>query len=162
MGRNKGQQPAQPTPCTAFSFKEVPTLYGLEAISSHNGWAMAVAGIIIVFSGLVVLSSTIAQLHKVLGLLNGKAPDYQNGQGPRRANGTEDAPASDPTMHHNLAESARQFRLIAGRISESFPLPRLIELAELSGLPRPHSTINDLLKAGLIVPDGKGYFFWKQ
>lgn len=111
---------------------------------------MAVAGVVIVFAGLVVLSSTIAQLHKVLRLLNGGA------------NGTEGVPASDPAMHHNLAESARQFRLISGRISESFPLPKLIELAELSGLPRPHSTINDLLKAGLIVPDGKGYFFWKQ
>jgi len=125
-------------------------VYGLEAISTHNGWAMAVAGVIIVFSGLVVLSSTIAQLHKVLRLLNGGAK------------GTEGAPAADPTMHHNLAASARQLRLISGRIGESFPLPKLIELAGLSGLPRPHSTTNDLLKAGLIVPDGKGYFFWQQ
>lgn len=111
---------------------------------------MAVAGVIIVFCGLVVLSSTIAQLHKVLRLLNGGAT------------GTEGAPAADPIMHQNLAESARQFRLISDRTGESFPLPKLIELAELSGLPRPHSTINDLLRAGLIVPDGKGYFFWKQ
>ncbi|MBC8431728.1 MAG: hypothetical protein H8D96_07385 [Desulfobacterales bacterium] len=125
-------------------------MYGLEAISTHNGWAMAVAGVIIVFCGLVVLSSTIAQLHKVLRLLNGGAT------------GTEGAPAADPIMHQNLAESARQFRLISDRTGESFPLPKLIELAELSGLPRPHSTINDLLRAGLIVPDGKGYFFWKQ
>lgn len=125
-------------------------MYGLEAISTHNGWAMAVAGVIIVFCGLVVLSSTIAQLHKVLRLLNGGAT------------GTEGAPATDPIMHQNLAESARQFRLISDRTGESFPLPKLIGLAELSGLPRPHSTINDMLKAGFIVPDGKGYFFWKQ
>ncbi len=125
-------------------------MYGLEAISTHNGWAMAVAGVVIVFSGLVVLSSTIAQLHKVLRLLNGGA------------NGTEGVPAPDPVMHHNLAESAQQFRLISDRLGGSFPLPKLIELAGLSGLPRPHSTINDLLKAGLIVPDGKGFFFWKQ
>ena len=149
MRRRKGQLAARLTPCLALSFKEVP-LYGLEAISTHNGWAMAVAGIIIVFCGLVVLSSTIAQLHKVLRLLNSGAT------------GTEGAPASDPTMHHNLAESARQFRLISDRTGESFPLPKLMGLAELSGLPRPHSTINDLLRAGLIVPDGKGYFFWKQ
>lgn len=125
-------------------------MYGLEAISTHNGWAMAVAGVIIVFCGLVVLSSTIAQLHKILRLLNGGAT------------GTEGAPASDAIMKQNLAESARQFRLISDRVGESFSLPKLIELAELSGLPRPHSTINDLLRAGLIVPDGKGYFFWKQ
>ena len=125
-------------------------MYGLEAIATHNGWAMAVAGVVIVFSGLVVLSSTIAQLHKVLRLLSGGA------------NGTEDVPSADPTMNHNLAESARPFRLISDRIGASFPLPKLIEIAELSGLPRPHATINDLLRAGLIVPDGKGYFFWKQ
>ena len=110
---------------------------------------MAVAGVIIVFSGLVVLSTTIAQLHKVLRLLNGGA------------SGTEGAPAADPTTNHNLTESARPFRLISDRMGESFPLPKLIELAELSGLSRPHSTINDLLKAGLVVPDGKGYFYWK-
>ena len=126
-------------------------MYGLEAISTHNGWAMAVAGVIIVFTGLVVLSSTIAQFHKILRLLNG-----------RPASDTEGAPAADPIMHHNLAVSARQFRLISDRIGESFPLPQLIELAELSGLLRPHSTINDLLKAGLIAPDGRGHFFWKQ
>jgi hypothetical protein len=126
-------------------------LYGLEAISTHNGWAMAFAGIIIVFTGLVVLSSTIAQLHKILRLFNG-----------RPANDTEGVSAPDPTMHHNLAVSARQFRLISDRIGESFPLPQLIELAELSGMFRPHSTMNDLLRAGLIVPDGKGCFFWKQ
>ena len=137
-------------------------MYGLEAISTHNGWAMAVAGVIIVFCGLVVLSSTIAQFHKILRLLNGGATDYQNGKGLRRADGTEGAPASDPTMKHKLAESTRQFRLVSDRIGEPFPLPKLIERAELSGLFRPHSTINDLLKAGLIVPDGKGYFFWKQ
>lgn len=123
---------------------------------------MAVAGVIIVFSGLVVLASTIAQFHKILRLWNGGATGYQNGQDLGPANGTEGAPAYDPTMHHNLAASARQLRLISGRIGESFPLPKLIELAGLSGLPRPHSTTNDLLRAGLIVPDGKGYFFWKQ
>jgi hypothetical protein len=111
---------------------------------------MAVAGVIIVFAGLVVLSTTIAQLHKVLRLLSSGA------------NGTEGTPAADPIMHHKLAESARPFRLIAERMGESFPLPKLIEIAELSGLHRPHATINDLLRAGLIVPDGKGFFFWKQ
>ena len=41
-------------------------MYGLEAISFHNGWAMALAGALIVFAGLVVLSTVIAQLHKIL------------------------------------------------------------------------------------------------
>ena len=41
-------------------------MYGFEAITSHNGWAMALAGALIVFCGLVVLSLAISQLHKIL------------------------------------------------------------------------------------------------
>jgi hypothetical protein len=43
-------------------------LYGLEAITTHNGWAMSLAGALIVFAGLVVLSTVISQLHKILGI----------------------------------------------------------------------------------------------
>ena len=41
-------------------------MYGLEAIAAHNGWSMALAGALIVFAGLLVLSSVISQLHKIL------------------------------------------------------------------------------------------------
>ena len=48
---------------------------GLEAISAHNGWNIAIVGISIVFTGLTVLSLTIAQLHKILSFLeNGGKP----------------------------------------------------------------------------------------
>jgi hypothetical protein len=136
-------------------------LYGLEAISTHNGWAMAGAGIIIVFLGLVALSATIAQFHKVLNFLDDRAAS-QNDKGLQKASGAEGFLASDPLMMQNLAVSARQFRLISNQIGEPFSLPKLLGLAELSGLSHPHSTINNLLKAGWIVPDGKGCFLWKQ
>ena len=42
------------------------SLYGLEAISAHNGWAMAVVGATIVFTGLVILSFAISQIHRIL------------------------------------------------------------------------------------------------
>jgi len=38
-------------------------LYGIEAINANNGWAISAVGITIVFSGLVLLSFVIAQLH---------------------------------------------------------------------------------------------------
>ena len=44
-------------------------MYGLDAISAANGWAMAIAGALIVMTGLTVLSFVISQLHKVAGLL---------------------------------------------------------------------------------------------
>ena len=57
-----------PTPILHPKFGR-PKLYGFDAISAHNGWAMALAGALIVLSGLAVLSFVISQLHKVVALL---------------------------------------------------------------------------------------------
>lgn len=43
-------------------------VYGLDAINAYNGWAISVVGVTIVFTGLVVLSMAIAQIHKLLNL----------------------------------------------------------------------------------------------
>jgi hypothetical protein len=136
-------------------------LYGIEAITTNNGWAMAVAGVIIVFSGLVVLSTTIAQFHKLLNFWENKDSFYQHLANRRSKDGLTGTLAPGLKISHSLRESARQYRLITSRIGEPFSLPKLIYLAELSGLPRPHATINDLIQAGLIVPDGQGHFLWK-
>ena len=48
----------------------VGVLYGLEAINAHNGWAISVVGVTIVFTGLVSLSVLISQLHKLVSLYN--------------------------------------------------------------------------------------------
>ena len=57
-------------------------LYGLDAISASNGWAISVVGISIVFTGLVSLSAVISQLHKLVDLFEIperlKAFSYQN------------------------------------------------------------------------------------
>jgi len=136
-------------------------LYGIEAITAHNGWAMAVAGVIIVFSGLVVLSTTIAQFHKLLNFWENRDSFYQRLANRRSKDGITGALAPSLKLSHTLRDSARQYKLITSRIGEPFALPKLINLAELSGLPNPHATINDLIQAGLIVPDGQGYFLWK-
>ena len=100
-------------------------MYGIEAITASNGWSMALAGVIIVFSGLVLLSLTIAQFHKVMNLLeNRDLPP-----GPQSA----DAGPAVPLPSPQLTESARPFRLLSERLGEPFPLPKLLELAELSG-----------------------------
>ena len=41
-------------------------MFGIENITNHNGWAMAAVGATIVFSGLVILSFVISQIHKIL------------------------------------------------------------------------------------------------
>lgn len=137
-------------------------MYGIEAITTHNGWAMAVAGVLIVFAGLVVLSTTIAQFHKLLTFWEDRGLHYQRLSNRRPQNDTKDALARDVKISPALRESARQLKLITKKIGEPFSLPKLLKLAILSGLPHPHSTINDLVTADLIVPDKKGYFFWKK
>jgi len=136
-------------------------LCGIEAITVHNGWAMAVAGIIIVFSGLVVLSTTIAQFHKLVNFWENRDSFFQRLANRRSKDGITGALAPSLKISHTLRESARQYKLITSRSGEPFSLPKLIQLAELSGLPNPHATINDLVQAGLIVSDGQGYFLWK-
>ncbi len=122
---------------------------------------MAVAGVIIVFLGLVLLSTTIAQFHKLLNFWENRDSYYQRLANQRARDGVTGALAPGLVVSHSLRVSARKYRLITKRIGEPFSLPKLIHLADLSGLPRPHATINDLILAGLIVPDGQGYFVWK-
>jgi len=138
-------------------------LFGLKAISANNGWQYALVGISIVFSGLVILSFVISQLHKVLLLWDDRAAILQAIKEKRRtpspATGAEPPPAETAT---NLAEAKRQYRMIVERMGEPFALPKLLRLAEKSGLNRPHATLNDLLQAGVIRPDETGYYTWKS
>ena len=136
-------------------------MYGLDAITTHNGWAMALAGILIVFSGLVILSATIAQFHKVLSVLDARNLMVKRLKNFQNNNGRAAAQALAPNMPTDLAASAHHFKLIVDRIGEPFSLPRLLNLAELSGLSHPHAALNSLLLAGHIVPDGNGYFLWQ-
>ena len=47
-------------------------MYGIQAINAHNGWSMAIAGALIVMSGLSILSLIISQLHKGLALMENR------------------------------------------------------------------------------------------
>ena len=44
-------------------------MYGFDAINANDGWSIAAVGIIIVFTGLVLLSFIISQLYKVLDFI---------------------------------------------------------------------------------------------
>jgi len=138
-------------------------LYGLDAISAHNGWHMAALGISIVFTGLILLSFTVAQLHNILRLFDNRGAYCKKIRGLfKKNNNKQEVGNSDLTLPNNIKEAAGQCKLLIKRIGEPFPLPRLIELSEKCGMSHPYSTINDLILAGFIVPDGKGYYVWKQ
>ena len=132
---------------------------GLEAIAFYNGWTISAIGISIVFTALVTLSFIISQLHKAL-IIWEKKEEYVN-----KAKKFF-APPKKAAVHHklkvseNFNESARQFHVLIQSMKDPFSLPKLILLAKKVDIGRPHNTVNDLLAAGLILPDGKGYYFW--
>ena len=142
-------------------------MYGLDAISAHNGWHMAALGISIVFTGLILLSFTVAQLHNILRLFDNRDAYYKKARGLFKKksdsdNDKKEVGNSDLTLPDNVKKAAGQCKLLIEKIGEPFPLPRLIELSEKCGMSYPYSTINDLILAGFIVPDGKGYYLWNQ
>lgn len=132
---------------------------GFDAISTNNGWEYAILGICIVFSGLVILSFVISQLHKLLSLWDNRASMMNSFKARRKG------PAEDETgivkEPRSLAEARLQYGMLVKRIGEPFALPKLLNMAEGSGLHRPHATINDLLQAGVILPDETGYYVWR-
>ncbi len=128
---------------------------GFEAISAHNGWAIAAIGISIVFTGLTLLSIIISQLHKVLEYIEARGKSHGG-----RA--SKDDSEIIIVIPKEVRQAARQYRMIVDRIGEPFALPRLLELASRHGLEKPHSTINSLIKKQVILPDGEGYFTWNE
>ena len=131
---------------------------GIEAITANNGWAMAAVGGSIVFSGLVILSLTISQLHKVLGLWGRRDELLQKLKNGKEKDSGQKMP--DIQISEDVQETIRTFKLLTQRIGDPFALPKLLDLSVKCGLAKPHSTINMLLTSNIIVPDGKGYFRW--
>ncbi len=131
-------------------------MYGLEAIAAHNGWAISVVGVTIVFTGLVLLSLCLSQLHKALYI-------WENWGDIKFFN--KDKAKSEPIIKSfNLQqkETARQFRLLTRTMDDNFAIPKLLRLAKTSGLEKPHSSLNTLLKSEIIKPDQKGYYTWDR
>jgi len=145
-------------------------LYGIEAINANNGWAISAVGITIVFSGLVLLSFVISQLHKVLYL-------YENPRkikgwfSPKKKPGKKLAKQPDNSLEtggpllvltEEQKEIAKQFALLVSTLEDHFSLPRLLELARISGVKNFYSNLNILLKSDILFPDKEGFFCWDQ
>jgi len=134
-------------------------LSGFDSISTNNGWEYAFLGICIVFSGLVMLSLVISQLHKLLSLWDNRESLMKSFKARRKQPAEAKAEDKEP---RSLAEARQQYSMLVERIGEPFALPKLLKMAEGSGLHRPHATINDLLQAGVLIPDETGYYVWKS
>jgi hypothetical protein len=146
-------------------------VYGLDAISANNGWNIAALGITIVFTGLVLLSLAISQLHKVLTLWETKHLFYKQVKEvwqKKRTRRTDDdrflseEQTTEVVLPKSLKKSADQFNILVLHLGEPFPLPKLLGLAIKRGLDQPHSTLNNLIQTKLIVPDKLGFFRWNE
>ena len=127
-------------------------MIGLQAISAHNGWAMAITGAIIVMCGLSALAFIISQLHKVIGLFEKKkAAALHPAQSP-----------ADIDILNDLAGAARLYQPMTVDLGEKFHLSQLYRLFEKEQLPHPHLTIRALRAAGYIQSLGDELFSWKK
>lgn len=133
------------------------SLYGFDAIATHNGWAMAITGASIVFAGLMILSALISQLHKLANILDNRKQIKVTGT---------DTPAAETTppalsSKFNADAAITPFRAASAALSEPFPLADLHQLARKMDLPHPHLTLSALRQKGELVDDGAGLFRWR-
>lgn len=141
-------------------------MYGLEAINANNGWAISVVGVSIVFSGLVMLSLVISQLHKVLALWENPSKIktlFKRKQPEDQSDKLQEKEIADQAIFtESQKEVVKQFGLLIRTMEDHFSLPRLLHLAQISDLKNPHSTLNNLLETKIIIPDGSGFFTWEK
>lgn len=132
-------------------------MYGLEAIAMNNGWAISVVGVSIVFTGLMLLSLSISRIYKVLDLWDNRNDIRIFRKKPEERS----EPVPLPFTEKNKA-SAHQFRLLIKTMDDPFSLQRLLHLAQISGIERPHSSLCHLIKARIIEPDHQGNYFFNR
>ena len=138
-------------------------MYGFHAISTHNGWAMAIAGILIVFSGLVVLSTAISQIHKILLFFENKYAGFRNNNQIQENDEPEEQPESAlPTIFPTeLDEIACLYQPLIKEIGETFYLSDLYQIAKENNFPHPHITFTAFRDAKILIPYGDGVFSWE-
>ncbi|MEJ2282755.1 MAG: OadG family protein, partial [Desulfobacterales bacterium] len=98
-------------------------MFGIDNITNNNGWGMAAVGASIVFLGLVVLSTVIAQIHKILEFW-----ENRNRKKASRVMPPEDkAPALQEQRLPTVSELCSIYRPLVEQLQEPFQLIQLHE-----------------------------------
>lgn len=149
-------------------------MIGIENITANNGWAMAAVGAMIVFTGLVVLSFVISQIHKILSFWEDrqqkrvKAVEPEEKSVAKPAAKPEAKPvekAKEPVPQPNPLDAkklADDYQPLVEQLGETFNLTQLYELTKNKNLPHAHLSITFLREADILVPVGDGNFSWKK
>ena len=132
-------------------------MYGLDAINAANGWSMALVGILIVFTGLSLLSFVISQLHKFLPSVE-KTDErpVESVPSPQKMPGPVESCPTD------LKVQAALFEPMIEELASNFPLTELYAQAKEYNIPHPHLSISALREATILVPLGDGVFSWDK
>jgi hypothetical protein len=139
-------------------------LIGIENITNNNGWAMAAVGATIVFSGLVVLSFVISQIHKILQLWEDRENLLNRFRKKAPAEEAEDFDTLIYEERHlpKLDDLIRDYSLLTEKLQEPFKLSELFEIANQADMPHPHLSIQRLQEADILVAQGDGTFIWNK
>ena len=139
-------------------------MYGLKAISAYNGWAMAIAGPLIVMSGLAILAFLISQLHKVVAILERpeeKRREMEALAAQAEAEDKQKVMAPD-RLPSDISETATIYQPLIDQIEQPFQLKTLYEIAQKNNFPHPYLTITSFREADILVNVGEGLFTWNQ
>ena len=139
-------------------------MYGLEAISAYNGWAMAIAGPLIVMSGLAILAFLISQLHKVVAILERpeeKRREMEALAAQAEAEDKQKIMAPD-RLPSDIRETATIYQPMIDLLEQPFQLKALYEIAQKHNFPHPYLTITSFREADILVNLGEGLFTWNQ
>jgi len=132
-------------------------LYGLEAISAYNGWAMAITGPLIVMAGLTILSIIISQLHKVVAIFDKKAK-----QTTEPVVKSKDEISVPKILPNDILETAKIYQMLIDKLEQPFELSNLYQVAEQNNFPHPILTVSRLRDAGILIREGEGLFIWNR
>ena len=138
-------------------------MYGFQAIAANDGWAMALMGVCIVFSGLVLLSLAISQIHNVFTIFDKSKAMKDAARKMTVAKETkEDKRMPYLNLPEDIGKATSLFAPLIKPKDKPFLLADLLKAAEKEDFPHPHLTINYLRDANLLVPAGDGFFVWQS
>ena len=133
-------------------------MFGIDNITSSNGWAMAVVGATTVFLGLAVLSFVISQIHKIL--------EWWEGRQKKQAAPVKPPIAEEPAFREQrlptVSELCSIYRPLVEQLAEPFQLTQLYAKTKEMDLPHPHISIKSLQEADVLVAQGDGTFTWNK
>ena len=139
-------------------------MYGFEAISYYNGWNMAIAGALIVFAGLVVLSTTIYIFPKILMLWEKRQIEFEKNHKMQMEDKLKEQRAlSLPKQFpSDINEIANLYKPLIEELGETFYLADLYEISKKNDFPHPHITLAAFRDSAILIPHGEGVFTWNQ